>query len=117
MGYRIVTDSSCNLPESMIDAFDLHIFPLTFMVDEVQYQSYLKGQVTDLSQFYTMMREGKVITTSLPNLQEADEALREILDAGDDILYIGFSSGLSGTYEAIALLMGSLVPGPQDALR
>ena len=62
MGYRIVTDSSCNLPESMIDAFDLHIFPLTFMVDEVQYQSYLKGQVTDLSQFYTMMREGKVIT-------------------------------------------------------
>ncbi len=108
MGYRIVTDSSCNLPESMIDAFDLHIFPLTFMVDEVQYQSYLKGQMTDLSQFYTMMREGKVITTSLPNLQEADEALREILDAGDDILYIGFSSGLSGTYEAIALLMGSL---------
>lgn len=108
MGYRIVSDSSCNLPESIIDEFDIHIFPLTFMVDDVQYQSYLKGHKTDLKQFYTMMREGKMITTSLPNLAEAADALKGILDAGDDILYIGFSSGLSGTYEAIELLMGSL---------
>lgn len=108
MGYRIVSDSSCNLPESMIDEFGIHIFPLTFMVDDVQYQSYLKGHKTNLKQFYTMMREGKVITTSLPNLIEAKEALEEILRAGDDVLYIGFSSGLSGTYEAISLMMQSL---------
>ena len=36
------------------------------MVDGVQHRSYLKGEKTDLRQFYTMMREGKVITTSLP---------------------------------------------------
>ncbi len=108
MGYRIVSDSSCNLPESMIDEFGIHIFPLTFMVDDVQYQSYLKGHKTNLKQFYTMMREGKVITTSLPNLIEAKEALEEILRAGDDVLYIGFSSGLSGTYEAISLMMQTL---------
>lgn len=108
MGYRIVSDSSCNLPESMIDEFGIHIFPLTFMVDDVQYQSYLKGHKTNLKQFYTMMREGKVISTSLPNLIEAKEALEEILQAGDDVLYIGFSSGLSGTYEAISLMMDSL---------
>ena len=108
MGYRIVSDSSCNLPESMIDEFGIHIFPLTFMVDDVQYQSYLKGHKTNLKQFYTMMREGKVITTSLPNLIEAKEALEEILQAGDDVLYIGFSSGLSGTYEAISLMMQTL---------
>ncbi len=114
MGYRILTDSSCNLPEEMIDDLDLTIFPLTFMIDDVQYQSYLKGEKTDLKQFYTMMREGKVITTSLPNLQSADAMLREILDAGDDVLYIGFSSGLSGTYEAIDLLMKSLSPEYPD---
>lgn len=108
MGYQIVSDSSCNLPESMIDEFGIHIFPLTFMVDDVQYQSYLKGHKTNLKQFYTMMREGKVITTSLPNLIEAKKALEEILQAGDDVLYIGFSSGLSGTYEAISLMMQTL---------
>ena len=71
MSYQIVTDSACNLTEETIDAFgDLEILPLTFMVDGVQHRSYLKGEKTDLRQFYTMMREGKVITTSLPNMQE-----------------------------------------------
>lgn len=108
MGYRIVSDSCCNLPESMIDEFGIHIFPLTFMIDDVQYQSYLKGHKTNLKQFYTMMREGKTITTSLPNLVEAKEALEDILKAGDDVLYIGFSSGLSGTFEAVSLMMATL---------
>ena len=68
MSFAIVTDSSSNLTEEMIDRFDLSILPLTFMVDGEEYRSYLKGEKTDLSQFYAMMREGKVITTSLPNL-------------------------------------------------
>ncbi len=72
------------------------------MVDGQQYQSYLKGEHTDLKQFYTMMREGKVITTSLPNLAES-EALMRGLQSRDDVLYLGFSSGLSGTFEATEL--------------
>lgn len=108
MNFEIVTDSSCNLVEDMIDEFGLHILPLTFMVDGEQYQSYLKGERTDLKQFYTMMREGKVITTSLPNLAESEDLLRGLLDAGRDVLYIGFSSGLSGTYQAIDLLLKDL---------
>lgn len=108
MAFEIVTDSSCNLIEDMIDDFGLHILPLTFMVDNEQYQSYLKGEHTDLRQFYTMMRENKVITTSLPNLADSEELMRGLLEAGHDILYIGFSSGLSGTYEATELLIKDL---------
>ncbi len=108
MEFEIVTDSSSNLVEDMIDDFGLHILPLTFMVDGEQYQSYLKGQHTDLQQFYTMMREGKVITTSLPNLKHAEEMIRDVLDRGRDVLYLGFSSGLSGTYEAMRLLLSQL---------
>lgn len=108
MDFEIVTDSSCNLKEEMIDEFGLHVLPLTFMVDGEQRQSYLKGQVTDLQQFYTMMREGKVITTSLPNLADSEALLRGLLEAGRDVLYLGFSSGLSGTYEAVSLLCNQL---------
>ncbi len=108
MSYQIVTDSACNLTEETIDAFGLEILPLTFMVDGVQHRSYLKGEKTDLRQFYTMMREGKVITTSLPNMQETETTLRRVLDAGRDMLYLGFSSALSGTYEATELLMKQL---------
>ncbi|WP_165252274.1 DegV family protein [Adlercreutzia sp. ZJ304] len=114
MSFDIITDSSCNLPEDMIEDFGLHILPLTFMVDGTQYQSYLKGEKTDLKQFYTMMREGKIITTSLPNLTDAEETMRQVLDAGQDILYIGFSSGLSGTYEAVDLLSRALAPDYPD---
>ncbi len=108
MPYQIVTDSSCNLSEALIDEFGLEILPLTFMVDGKQRQSYLKGQVTDLKQFYTMMREGKVITTSLPNLADSEELFTQILEAGNDVLYLGFSSGLSGTYEGMATLATGL---------
>lgn len=105
MAFQIVTDSACNLTEDMIDRFGLEILPLTFMVDDVQHRSYLKGAKTDLKQFYTMMREGKVITTSLPNMQESETTLRTIADAGNDILYLGFSSALSGTFAATELLL------------
>lgn len=114
MAFAIVTDSSSNLTEEVIDQFDLHILPLTFMVDGEEHHSYLKGHKTDLKQFYTMMREGKVITTSLPNLKDSRELLEGLLASGEDVLYIGFSSGLSGTYQAIDLLLAELADAYPD---
>lgn len=108
--FEMVTDSCCNLTEEMIDQYGLHVLPLTFMADgdDTVYQSYLKGQKTDLSRFYKMMRDGKVFRTSLPNLGDTETLFRSLLDAGRDILYLGFSSGLSGTYEATELLAKQL---------
>ena len=91
--FERVTDSCCNLTEEMIDQYGLHVLPLTFMADgdDTVYQSYLKGQKTDLSQFYKMMRDGKVFRTSLPNLGDTETLFRSLLDAGRDILYLGLS--------------------------
>ena len=110
MDFEIVTDSCCNLLEDMIDDFGIHVLPLTFMVDgeDEVYQSYLKGERTDLKQFYTMMREGKVFRTSLPNLAESEALFRELLGLGRDVLYIAFSSGLSGTCQALSLMAAQL---------
>lgn len=108
MDFEIVTDSSCNLTEDMIDELGVHILPLVFMSEGKEYRSYLKGEKTDLKQFYTMMREGKVFTTSLPNMADAEALLRGLLDSGRDVLYLGFSSALSGTYEAVRLLCTQL---------
>ena len=110
MSFELVTDSCCNLAEETIDRYGLHVLPLTFMADgeDTVYQSYLKGEKTDLSQFYKMMRDGKVFRTSLPNLSNTETLFRSLLDTGRDILYLGFSSGLSGTYEATELLAKQL---------
>lgn len=114
--YQIITDSCSNLLEDAIDRHGLEVLPLTFMVDgeEGVYQSYLKGRTTDLKQFYSMMREGKVFKTSLPSLSQTRELMEGILEQGRDILFIGFSSGLSGTYEATSLLMKELAEAYPD---
>lgn len=108
MNFEIVTDSSCNLTEEMIDELGIHVLPLTFMAEGKQYQSYLKGATTDLKQFYDMMREGTRFTTSLPSMSDSEALLAGLLESGRDVLYIGFSSGLSGTFEAVDLLLRDL---------
>ena len=108
MQFEIITDSSSNLTDEMIDEFGIHILPLRFMSDGEEYQSYTAGEKSDLQRFFNMMREGKVFTTSLPYQSKAEELFRSFLDQGRDILYIGFSSGLSGTYEAMSLILDTL---------
>ena len=108
MDFKLVTDSSSNLTDSMIDEFDIHILPLRFMSDGEEYQSYTEGEKSDLQRFYDMMRDGKVFTTSLPYPDKSEEKFRSLLDADNDVLYLGFSSGLSGTHEAMANILDAL---------
>ncbi len=105
MAYQIVTDSSCNLPEDVIESYQIEILPLHFIVEDKTYSSYNKGEVTDLQQFYTMMRAKKDITTSQISRLACEALFKRILREGKDILYIGFSSGLSGTYQAAHMVL------------
>ena len=98
----------------MIDEFGMHILPLRFMSDGQEYQSYTEGEKSDLQRFYKMMRDGKVFTTSLPYQSKAEELFKKLLDAGRDVLYIGFSSGLSGTYQAMAGILDELAKSYPD---
>ena len=108
MAYDIVTDSSANLTEEMYDEFGIHVLPLRFMHNDEEFVSYRKGEQTDLKMFFDRMRDGAVFTTSLPYPAQSEETLRSILDNGRDILYIGFSSGLSGTYDGTRMIMEEL---------
>jgi DegV family protein with EDD domain len=105
MPYDIITDSSANLPDSFIEQYCLQVLSLEFIVDGVSYRGYTEGEITDNKQFYAMMREGKVVKTSLVSLKDAETVLRTCFDAGNDVLYIGFDSALSGTYEAVSTHM------------
>lgn len=108
MSFEIVTDSSCNLTEELIDRYGLHILSLRFLVGDKEYYSYTKGEVTDLAQFYDMMREKAVITTSQISVAACNEMFENLLSAGKDVLYIGFSSALSGTYQVAYLALEEL---------
>lgn len=96
--YRIMTDSSCDLPEELVKEYDLKVLPLQVTLGEETYKN--EPGAVDSHTFYEKLRAGVMAKTSAVNTQAFADAMREELDAGRDVLYIGFSSGLSGTYSA-----------------
>ena len=108
MGFSILTDTCCNLPTELVEAYDLSMMPLRYLIDGKEYASFTDGVQADFASFYGQLRAGKVATTSLADPIEAKRMARELLEAGNDVLYIGFSSGLSGTYEVVSRALGEL---------
>ncbi|MBQ9915041.1 MAG: DegV family protein [Clostridia bacterium] len=108
MSYVIVTDSAANLSEEMYDSLGINVVSLSFHVDGKEYKSYEKDKKTDLQQFYNMMRNKEMITTSLVDPDRFITCFEEILKEGKDVLYIGFSSGLSGTYQSSTIAAADL---------
>ncbi len=98
--YTIVTDSSCDLPASLAEKLGIRVVPLSVFVEGKQYYNYLDGRDISFEDFYQQMGEGKMVTTSAVNVEMFKTIMESELLTGHDVLYIGFSSGLSGTYNA-----------------
>lgn len=103
MYFEIITDTCANLPESIIEENNVHVLSFSFFVDGKEYFSYEEGKETDLAEFYRLMRDKKEITTSLVNVERMINCFEPMLQQGKDILYLCFSSGLSGTYQAATI--------------
>lgn len=98
--YTIVTDSSCDLPASLAEKLGIRVVPLSVFVEGKQYYNYLDGRDIAFEDFYQQMGQGKLVTTSAVNVEMFKTIMESELLTGHDVLYIGFSSGLSGTYNA-----------------
>ena len=98
--FVIVTDSSCDLPASLADKMELSVLPLTVYVEGRQYINYLDEREISFADFYKKLRTKCPTKTSAVNMNDFLAPMEEIVKSGKDLLYIGFSSGLSGTYNA-----------------
>ncbi|MDD4688202.1 MAG: DegV family protein [Eubacteriales bacterium] len=108
MSFQILTDTCANLPYEMVSELGLDICSLLFISEGETYYSYKEGENVDLEQFYEMMRNKKVFTTSQINPGEFKDFFCKYLDQGKDILYIGFSSGLSGMMQSAVIAKAEL---------
>lgn len=97
--FVILTDSGCDLTAQMAEELDLAVLPLSVNIEGKEYRNYLDEREISHKDFYALMREGKTGKTSAINLDTFKEAMDGILKEGKDVLYLGFSSGLSGTYQ------------------
>jgi DegV family protein with EDD domain len=98
--FEIVTDSTADLSESMLSELGIRLVSLYYEIDGQSYPDLPDGGQFGLQRFYELLRSGKQATTSAVNPYQFTELFESILQAGSDILYAGFSSGLSSTFAA-----------------
>ncbi len=99
--YIIYTDSACDIAPALLSEWGVQFSSLSFHF-EGEKEEYSNNDMNILT-FYDKMRAGGIAKTSAVNMQMFEEAFEKILLQDLDILYIGFSSGLSATYRSAQL--------------
>ncbi len=106
--YAIITDSSCDLPDSLVKELELEVLPLAFIMDGKTYRNYPDNREMSPKDFYNKQREGIMATTNAVNVGEAADAMETVLKRGEDVLALAFSSGLSTTCNSFQIAAGDL---------
>ena len=106
--YVIVTDSCCDLSHSMAHEMGLGLIRLGVLVENKTYTNWLDWREIPAGDFYDLMRAEKRASTSAPSIGDFVHAFEPYLQAGKDVLYLGFSSALSSTVSTGMLAAGEL---------
>ena len=109
--FKIVTDSTADLPAEYLQEHDLGCINLSYIMDGV---TYGQGQELPEKEFYALMRNGKMPTTSQVNPEEAKNHFLKYLKENKEILCIAFSSGLSGTYNSMRVAAEEIMEEQPD---
>lgn len=107
--FALITDSTIDENAAYFTAHDIRFVPLSFTIDNRTIEEDC-GQTLSFHAFYDLLREGKQASTAQAKLDTFLQLFRSALDAGQDILYVGFSSGLSGTFHAGCIARDELAP-------
>lgn len=113
--YIIATDSCCDFDENLIRELDLTMIPLSVHLGQDHFRNY-PGEMPESHVFYTRLSKGEPAQTSAPNVEAFKDAFRPFLEAGKDVLYLGFSSALSATYQNAAMAVEELREAFPDAV-
>ena len=108
MPYVVFTDACSNLPGDLIRRFDIHLLPCSYVLDEEP--GVFEGNIDefDTHAYYDKLRNGSELKTSMLNTQLFMDHFRTALDAGNDVVYVGLSSGVSGTLQAAQIASNML---------
>jgi DegV family protein with EDD domain len=105
--FRIVTDTSSNLPTAYLQAENITVIPFTFHTESGE-QSCMDTASFDAKAFYTAMRNGEKVTTSQIPPQRFVDNIRPMLENGEDVLFVSMSSGISGSYASSKIAANQL---------
>ncbi len=103
--FAIYTDSSCDLPKDMVEQYDIQVMQLEVIIDD---QPPVLNRDIEAKELYDKLRAGSMAKTAAVTPGYFEEHMRKTLEEGTDILYLGFSAGLSTTYNSGAMILNEL---------
>ena len=102
MAFKILTDSTADLPESWTQEHDVQVLGLTIQLDGQTYETVGPDKLTS-EQLLAKMESGSKPTTSQINVGQFEDVFRQYAQEGTAVLYVAFASALSGTYQSAVM--------------
>ena len=95
---KIITDSASDMPQHIVERFNLHVIPTPVVIDGVD---YLDGATIHTKEFYEILDDvSRDIKTYHINPSMFEEAFRPYAEHNDSVIYLCFSTGIAGTFNA-----------------
>lgn len=110
--YIISTDSTADLPDDYVKQHNITVHPLYYILDDFQYGG---ERMIPKHEFYQRMRDGAIATTCASNPDVVSSLFTREVEAGYDILHIGFSSALSSSYNNAAVVSREVMEAHPEA--
>jgi DegV family protein with EDD domain len=104
----LITDSGCDLPYNFTRDNNLVVVPLKLILRGETIEDNL-GENLKYSDFYNAIREGEMPKTAQANIYEFEQVFEKYIKDADKVIYIAFSSALSGTYNSACIARENLL--------
>ena len=111
---NLIIDSCSDLPFDLVDREGVQLVYFPYIVDS-QERSDDFFQSTTAHDFYQSMRDGATPSTAQLSMQTLEQAFADALTTGVPTVYLSFSSGLSGSFDAASLVLDRIKAGQPDA--
>lgn len=108
MNYQLITDSTSDMNVDLIEEIGVYVIPMEYTMDGKTYHNYPDYREQSPHDFYDALRAGSSCSTNQINPDTFQKVFTSYLKEGKDILYLCFSSGLSGTYNTARIVAQDL---------
>ena len=98
--FKIVLEQAADMPYDLYQTMGFEIIPMGYEIDNQTYLEDMEHSQMSLEEFYQRLKEGKQSKTSQVTIGQFLEKFTEVAEAGYDILHIGLSATLSGTFNS-----------------
>ena len=101
MSTKIIVDSACDLPEEILNKYDIEVLPFNINIDG---ESYKDGIEIEIDEVYAALRKSKNPKTSQVSPKDFEDVFKKNAELGNDCIYISFSAEMSGAFKTAKLI-------------